>query len=35
VLTLTADISPAGMPMMNEISVAASASWIDAGSRWN
>ncbi len=26
VLTLTADISPAGMPMMNEIRVAANAS---------
>src|ERR1700693_1674753 len=32
-LTLTADMSPAGMPMMNEINVAASASSNELGSR--
>jgi hypothetical protein len=32
--TLTAEISPAGMPMRNEIRVAASASSSEFGSRW-
>ncbi len=33
-LTLTAEMSPAGMPMTNEISVAASASSSELGRRW-
>ena len=33
VLTLTADINPAGMPMRNEISVAAAASSSEFGNR--
>ena len=34
VLTLTAEISPAGMPIMKEIRVAANASSSELGRRW-